>query len=236
MVGRGACLRCPLASGGETEGVPWRHQERWKKKDASQAPQSLHHTPKTLLRTLFLQTITDGRTDGPMGGGGKRLLGGGLESGEVLFKCPVALFFLIRSHVLAEGDKNGGTRGVSADDVQSMGLDPCFTHVYVGAGGRFELDRNHGTIIVDLKVRPSIDSFRMTFVADTWGTEDAVMVEKTLKGLLVSGAAASEKLGGAMEGMEEVLETVPDRHCGYCMRFLFVYTASCLLPQTASAM
>jgi hypothetical protein len=44
-----------------------------------------------------------------MGGGGKRLLGGGLESGEVLFKCPVTDLFFFRLHVFSKGDKNGGT-------------------------------------------------------------------------------------------------------------------------------
>jgi hypothetical protein len=64
----------------------------------------------------------------------------------------------------------------------------------VGAGGRLELDRNHGTIIVEMEVRPTIDSFRMAFIPDVRRAENPMVDEKALKGLLVSGTAASEKL------------------------------------------
>ena len=198
MVGRGACLGVSLASGGETEGVPWRYEEGWKKKDASQTSQGLHHAPKALLCTLFLQTITDGSTNGPMGRGGKGLLGGGFESGQVFFKCPVTFFFLIGSHVLAEGDKNGWRWGVSANDVQSMGLEPGLAHMDVGARGRFELHGNHHTFIIQFKVGPAIDSFRMTFIPDAWARENAVAEEKAFKGLFMRRTPASEKMRGAM--------------------------------------
>ena len=152
-----------------------------------------------------------------MGRGGKGLLGEGLEAGEVFFKCPVTFFFLIRSHVLAEGDEYGGTgsvgcRGVSANDVQSVGLEPGLAHMDVGARGRFELHGNHHTFIIQFKVGPSVGSLGVTFIPNPWRAENPMVVEKALKGLLVARTSASEKLGGAVEGMEEVLETEPDRH------------------------
>lgn len=75
----------------------------------------------------------------------------------------------------------------------------------------------------------------MTFVADTRGAENAVMVEKTFKRLLVARTAASEKLGGAVEGMEEMLETEPEGHRSVTVCPSCLFRWSCLLPQTTSA-